>query len=321
MRVAAAQIAPVLLDRAATLERVVARCEQAAAAGARLVAFPEALLPGYPTWLARTGGAAFDDPLQKRLHARYLDQAVELPGPELERLRELCGALDLALVLGIAERGRQAGRGTLWCTALRVHPDGTWLAHRKLVPTYEERLAWGPGDGHGLRAQDVGGWRVGVLNCWENWMPAARMALYAQGEELHVSLWPGSPELTGDISRFTAREGRVWVLAASGVLRVDDLPGDLPGREALVASAPDGLLHRGGSRIVAPDGREVAALDGPEEGLVVADLERACLLAERQNFDPSGHYHRPDVFRLEVDRRRAEPVAYLDGTAPASAEA
>jgi nitrilase len=202
-----------------------------------------------------------------------------------------------------------------------VLPDGSWLAHRKLVPTYEERLAWGPGDGHGLRTFEVDGWRVGTLNCWENWMPAARLALYAQGEELHVSLWPGSPGLTRDISRFTAREGRVWVLAASGVLRVDGLPPDLPAREQLAASAPDGLLHAGGSRVVAPDGQEVAALDEPEEGLLVVDLERHRLLAERQNFDPSGHYHRADVFRLRVDRRRPGPVDFLDGAPPASGEA
>lgn len=323
MRVAAAQIAPVLLDRAATLKKVLERAREAARAGARLVAFPESLVPGYPSWLARTGGAAFDDPLQKALHARYLDQAVELPGPELEQLLEVSRQTGASLVVGVMERGRRAARGTLWCTALSVHPDGRWLAHRKLVPTYEERLAWGPGDGYGLRVQPLeapagpagGGserWNMGALNCWENWMPAARMALYADGEELRVALWPGSAGLTRDISRFIAREGRVFVISASGVLAADALPDDLPGRAALAASAEDGFLHTGGSRIVGPDGRELAALDEPVEGLLLADLDRELLLAERQNFDPSGHYHRPDVFALQVDRRRARPVRYLD---------
>jgi len=312
MRVAAAQFAPVLLDRAATFEKVLASCREAADGGAALVAFPETALPGYPSWLARTGGAAFDDSLQKRLHARYLDQAVELPGPELETLRGLARERGLAIVLGLAERGRRAGRGTLWATALFVTPDGAWQAHRKLVPTYEERLAWGPGDGHGLCVQDVAGWRVGALNCWENWMPAARMALYAQGEELRVSIWPGSPALTRDISRFTAREGRVYVLAASGVLRAEDLPADLPARDALVESAEGGLLHSGGSCIVGPDGALLAALDEPVEGLLFADLDRERVLAERQNFDPMGHYNRPDVFQLQVDRRRKAPVEFRD---------
>ena len=304
MRVAAAQIAPALLDREATLAKVLDFCQRAAREGARLVAFPEAVVPGYPTWLEHTGGAAFDDPVQKAIHARYLDQGVELPGPVLDALREAARDLGLTVVVGVMERGRAEGRGSLWATALTVHPDGAWCAHRKLVPTHEERLAWAPGDGHGLRVHEVDGWRVGVLNCWENWMPAARMALYAQGEELRVSLWPGTPENTLDISRFTAREGRVYVLASSGLLRVEDVPADLPARDALVAAARDGVLRSGGSRITAPDGGEVAFLAEPVEGLLVADLDRARLLAERQNFDAAGHYHRKDVFRLRVDRRR-----------------
>ena len=313
MRLAAAQIAPVLLDRSATLRKIASWCERAAAEGARLVAFPEAVLPGYPSWLARTDGAAFDDPLQKRLHARYLDQAVELPGPELDELKTIARDLRLSLVVGVVERGRAAGRGTLWCTALQVHPEGDWIAHRKLVPTHEERLAWGPGDGHGLRARDVDGWRVGALNCWESWMPAARLALYAQGVDVVVSLWPGSPALTRDVARFVAREGRVYVLAASGVLRADDVPADVPGRERMLAGAAGAPLHGGGSRVVAPDGAELACLDDPTEGLVVAELDRALLAGERQNLDAAGHYHRSDVFQLLVDRRRREPVEFRDG--------
>lgn len=312
MIVSAAQISPVLLDREATLAKVLSWAGRAADEGAALVAFPETVLPGYPTWLARTGGATFDDPLQKTLHAAYLDQALELPGPELTQLQELAADRKLSLLVGVAERGRTDGRGTLWCTLLHVHPDGRWLAHRKLVPTYEERLAWGSGDGHGLRAQQVGAWRVGALNCWENWMPAARMALWADGAELLVSCWPGRPELTRDISRFSAREGRVWVLAASGVLHADELPGDLPARDELVASTDDGWLHAGGSRVVGPDGRELLALDEPIEGLLTAQLDRELLLGERQNFDPAGHYHRPDVFHFEVDRRRQRAASFRE---------
>jgi len=317
MRVAAVQMAPVLCDRAKTLSKILVQGDDAAELGARLAAFPETILPGYPTWLAKTGGAAFDDDFQKAIHARYLDQAVELPGPELDRLKELSADRSITLVVGVAERER----GTLFATALWVHPDGSWLAHRKLVPTYEERLAWGWGDGHGLRVQEVGGWRVGALNCWENWMPAARLALYGQGEELHISIWPGRPELTRDHARFVAREGRVRVVAASGVMTVGDIPGDFPGREELVdtvisdaGSTGDGILHRGGSRIVGPDGDEVAALDDPVEGIITADLDRELLRRERQNFDPAGHYHRPDVFDFKVDRTRRTAVEFDDGT-------
>jgi len=313
LRVAAVQIGPVLLDRARTLDKVLAWTERAAERGARVAVFPEALLPGYPAWLARTGGARFDDPLQKELHARYLDQAVELPGPELARLLDAARDLGTSSVLGVVERGRAASRGSLWCTALWVHPDGRWLAHRKLVPTYEERLAWTGGDGHGLVVQDVDGWRVGALNCWENWMPQARFALYAQGEEVHLSLWPGSPALTTDAARFAALEGRVYSVAAAGVARADELAADLPARDALAAGAVGGFLHTGGSRVVAPDGELVAAADDPEETVLVAELDRGRLLGERQNLDPAGHYHRSDVFRVRVDRTRREPAAFDDG--------
>ena len=310
MRVAAAQIAPVLLDRERTLAKILDYSQRAASDGARLVAFPEAVLPGYPIWLARTHGSAFNDPLQKQIHARYLDQGVELPGPVLDSLLEASRDLKLSMVVGVMERGRAAGRGTLYATALSIDPTGEWFAHRKLVPTYEERLAWGPGDGYGLRVREVEGFRVGALNCWENWMPAARMALYSQGEEVHVSIWPGSPSNTRDISQFTAREGRVYVVAASGVLRAEDIPTDFPGREAILATAEDGILQSGGSRIVAPDGTELGCLDRPEEGLVLADLDRELLDGERQNFDVAGHYYRRDVFRFEVDRRRPPAVVF-----------
>ena len=316
MIVAAAQIAPVLLDREATLERIESAARESAAAGARLIAFPETILPGYPTWIAKTGGAQFDDPIQKELHGRYLDQAVELPGPVLTRLQSLAGDTQQSLVIGVAERGIETGRGTLYATALVVHPDGNWTAHRKLVPTYEERLAWGWGDGHGLVVHTIDGWRVSVLNCWENWMPAARLALYAQGTELHISLWPGSPSLTEDISRFTAREGRVYVLAASGVMGPSDVPLDLPGgaefRKTLLDNAPAAGLHSGGSRLIRPDGSEQDALVTNEPGLLIQSLDRSRVLAERQNFDAAGHYHRPDVFHFEVDRGRRQAATFQD---------
>lgn len=312
MRVAAVQVAPVLLDRDATLQKIITSAQDACERGARVVVFPEALLPGYPAWLSSTGGARFNDPLQKELHARYVDQSIELPGPELERLQELARELEATLIVGVMERGRRAGRGTLWCSALTIHPSGEWRSHRKLVPTYEERLAWSRGDGHGLVVDDIDGWRVGALNCWENWMPATRLSMYAQGTEVHCSLWPGAPELTTDISRFTAREGRVYVVAASAVLHAKDLPEDLPGRDLMIEAATDGLIHRGGSRIVAPTGETIASLDDPVEGVLVADVRKDVLLGERQNFDPTGHYGRDDVFHLDVNRQRVSGVRFVD---------
>ena len=182
-------------------------------------------------------------------------------------------------------------------------PDHAPILHRKLVPTYEERLVWAHGDAHGLVVREHRGLRIGALNCWENWMPLPRAALYERGEELHVSIWPGSPDLTRDNSRFVAREGRVFVLAASGVLRGKDIPAGLPLRDALLGDAgDDAVLHSGVSRIIGPDGVELASLDATEEGFVSAEIDLAVLRGERQNFDPAGHYSRPELLRLELDR-------------------
>jgi nitrilase len=209
MKVAAAQVRPVWLDKVATAERVVTWVERAARDGVQLMAFPETFLPGYPSWVCRTDGARFDDPQQKLAYAEYLDAAVELDGPELAMITEAVRDLGVLVYLGVAERGVAAGRGTVFCALVAIDPDdGIIGRHRKLVPTYDERLVWGWGDGHGLRVHRVGRWQVGGLICWENWMPQARHALYADGEELHVSVWPGSVALTRDI---TPTSSRRWV--------------------------------------------------------------------------------------------------------------
>ena len=310
MRVAAVQARPVWLDKRATAERAVAWIERAASDHIELVAFPETFLPGYPSWVCRTDGARFDDPLQKRAYAEYLDAAVELDGPELTRITEAVRDLGVFVYLGVAERGTGTGRGTAFCTLVAIDPnDGVIGVHRKLVPTYDERLVWGWGDGHGLRVHRFGGWRVGGLICWENWMPQARHALYADGEELHVSVWPGSAALTSDVTRFVAREGRVWHLAVGGLLNGEDVPNDFTFADQLT---PLGVLHEGGSAIAAPTGEWVVQPVSGREGLITADLGRTLLDSERQNFDPAGHYARPDVFEVRVDRRRREAATFID---------
>jgi nitrilase len=308
MRVAAAQARPHWLDPAATTKKVVTWLEHAATQQVELIAFPETFLSGYPMWLEHTGGARFDDPAQKRAYAAYLAASVELTGPELTLITEAAQDLAIFVYLGTTERVR----GTVFCTLVAIDPGlGIVSAHRKLMPTHEERLAWGIGDGHGLRVHRVGAARVGGLNCWENWMPLARHALYAQGEQLHVSVWPGNPRNTVDITRFIAREGRVFSLAASGLLGLADVPKDFPLYDELSATGPTEYC-RGGSAVAGPDGEWVIEPVADAERLVVADLDLGRVAQERQNFDPTGHYSRPDVFTVEVDRRRREPAHFRE---------
>ena len=314
MRIAAAQIHPAWGNKTATTDRVADWIGRAAADGVELVAFGETFLSGYPFWVSMTDGARFEDADQKRAFAAYLDSAVDVDGPELARIAEAARDSRVFTYLGITERGGGTARGTVFATLVAIDPErGVVSTHRKLMPTYEERLVWGIGDGHGLRVHGLpGGTRVGGLNCWENWMPQARHALYAGGEDLHVAVWPGSTENTRDITRFIAREGRVFVLSAGVLLHTDDISADFPLRDRVLAGGPQ-LMYDGGSAIAGPDGEWIVAPVAGEERLVAADIDLARVREERQNFDPTGHYSRPDVFDVRVDRRRRAAATFRDG--------
>jgi nitrilase len=193
-----------------------------------------------------------------------------------------------------------------------IDPEGKIASiHRKLMPTYEERLVWAAGDGHGLRTHPVGPFEVGGLSCWENWMPLARAALYAQGEDLHVAVWPGGIHNTCDITRFIALESRSYVASVSGLMRREDIGSSSGWREIVAGATPD-VLANGGSCIASPDGQWLLAPSGPEEGLLVTTTDRRRVLEERHNFDLSGHYSRPDITTLEVNRKRQKIVELSD---------
>lgn len=312
LRVGIAQQAPVWGNRAATTEIVLSTIADAAAQGVRLLVFPETFLPGYPFWVCRTDGAVFDDEGQKAAYAYYVEQAVEADGPELQTIAQCARDHQVFVYLGIAERGTRSARGTVFCSLAAIDPEsGTVTVHRKLLPTYDERLVWGHGDGYGLCCHRLDGVNVGGLCCWENWMPQVRQALYADGEDLHVSVWPGNKSLTEDISRFIAREGRVWSIAASGILTSDDIPADFPLATQLAGRGHE-VYFDGGSTIVAPSGRVVVEPVVTHGQLIVADLETAAVRRERLLFDPTGHYARPDVFDFTVDRRRKDSARFID---------
>jgi nitrilase len=312
LTVSLAQISPVWLDRDASLEKVESYVRQAAADGSQLVAFGEALVPGYPFWPELTNGAQFNSEVQKDLFAHYSSQAVDIDAGDLRSLCEVAGQHSIAVYLGCIERPADRSGQSLYASLVYIAANGQiGSVHRKLCPTYEERLVWSPGDGHGLQVHDLHGFRVGGLNCWENWMPLARAALYAQGENVHVAVWPGSIRNTEDITRFIARESRSYVLSVASPMHVDWINDSFP-HAGLVKSNAAGWLTDGGSCIAGPDGEWVLAPETETEGLFSAELDLNMVRRERQNFDPSGHYARPDVTRLEVDRTRQSVVRFKD---------
>ena len=307
MRVAIAQIAPVFLDRRETTDKVVRAIDEAASSGAELITFGETLLPAYPLWLSKTGGAAFNDADQKRIHGEYLAQAVTIEDGHLSPICKASQEHGATVVIGVAERPRDRGH-TVFCSRVIIHRGEVVSVHRKLMPTYEERLAWGIGDGAGLTTHRIGDFTLSSLNCWENWMPLARAALYAQGADLHVAIWPGCARLTRDITRFIALESRSFVVSASALIREQDLPASTPMRDRIAAKGE--VLYDGGSCIASPDGSWLVEPVVGREELIFADLDHARILEERQNFDPAGHYARPDVLHLTVDRRRQGTASF-----------
>ena len=307
-----AQISPVWLNRSRTLDKITEYVHRAAGENCQLVVFGEALLPGYPFWIELTDGARFNSPLQKEVHAHYVQNAVQIEAGHLDGLREAAADHHIAVVLGCIERARDRGGHSLYAALVYIDAGGAiCTVHRKLMPTYEERLTWAPGDGHGLRVHTLGPFTVGGLNCWENWMPLARAALYGQGEDLHIALWPGKLHNTRDITRFIAMEARSYVVSASGLMRKSDFPPGTPHLAAILDNCPD-MLVNGGSCIAGPDGEWLVTPVVDEEKLIVAALDYTVVLRERQNFDPAGHYGRPDVTRLTINRKRQNTLEIVD---------
>lgn len=314
LTLALAQIAPVWLNRQKTLEKIVAYTADAADQGAQLVVFGESLLPGYPFWVELTDGARFNSAVQKDIHAHYMANAVNLTRGDLDVLCRLAKEKQISVYLGTIERPDDRGGHSLYCTLIYIDQTGTIQSvHRKLMPTYEERLTWSPGDGHGLVTHPLGAFTVGGLNCWENWMPLPRVALHAQGEDLHISVWPGHLRNTVDIARFMALEGRSYVVAVSGLMRKSDFPADTPHLDLILENSPD-MLSDGGSCLAGPDGEWLIDPHDNvgEETLKLATIDHQKVRAERQNLDISGHYSRPDVTRLVLNRERQSVVDISD---------
>jgi nitrilase len=310
LKIGMAQIAPVWLNKEKTLSKIKHTIEQAADEQCELLVFGEALLPGYPFWVSLTNGAEFNSPVQKEIHAHYAKNAIQVEKGELYDICQLAKKHHMAIYLGIIERPTDRGGHSLYCSLVYIDMNGEIKSvHRKLQPTYEERLTWSPGDGNGLQVHPLKSFHVGGLNCWENWMPLARTALYGLGENLHIAVWPGSDFNTKDITRFIARESRSFVVSVSSVMRMEDFPDDTPHLDAILKNAPP-VLANGGSCIAGPDGEWVLQPVTDQEGLITTTIDFDRVLEERQNFDPVGHYSRPDVTKLSINRERQSVLGH-----------
>jgi nitrilase len=308
--VAIAQIAPAFLDLGRSVERAADAIGKAAANGASLVVFGETWLPGYPVWA--DAGLPWDDDATKATFARLHANSLAIPGPELDVLAGAAREHGVSVVIGVNERDARYSRGTLYNTLLYLSDRGDVLgAHRKLVPTHSERVIWGMGDGSTLYVVDTPLGRVGGLICWEHWMPLARFAMHAKGEQIHVAAWPDMPEEHHLASRSYAFEGRCYVICAGQVLPLSAVPEDLPVYDRIVAMADDaGLILTGGSGVIGPDGVWVVGpIDG--ETIAYADIDLERIPQEQQSLDAAGHYHRPDVFRVVVDETPRVPIDYV----------
>ena len=308
-RVAVVQHPPVALNRQKTLARGVQLLDEAAAGGAKLVSFPETWVPGYPEWVWRLRPGD-DYGLSGDIHKRLLESSVDLKAGQLKPIQAAARRLKLTVSIGIHERDGEFSRGTLYNTAVLIGPDGEVLnRHRKLVPTNPERMVWGEGDGTGLRVSDTPSGRVGGLICWENYMPLARFAIFAQGCEIYIAPTWDEGDTWLSTMRHIAAEGRCWVLGNGSSMRGKDMPRDFPERSRLFPDL-EAWFNPGDSVIVDPRGVVVAGPLHEKHGILYADCDPARAAAAKRTLDVAGHYGRPDVFRLEVNREVRAPVDF-----------
>lgn len=307
VRVAVVQASGVPFDRSAAVEKVCAMTADAAAAGAKLVLFPEAYVGGYPWGLAFGTAVGGRSEAGRRVFERYWNASVEVPGPEVEQMAKAARSAGVYLCVGVIERDSTFGGGTLFCTLLYLGPDGSLLGkHRKLKPTAAERVIWGEGDGSTLTTVETPFGTVGGLICWENYMPLARMSMYGKGVQIYLAPTADSRERWQATLQHIALEGRCFVLGCNQYSRRDMYPDDLGVGDEL-ADWPE-ILSAGGSAIYGPLGEQLAGPLWNEEGILYADLDMGAIVRSKFDFDVTGHYARPDVFRLSVDETPHPPV-------------
>jgi nitrilase len=309
-KVAVIQKPPVLLDRDRTIARAIESIDEAARAGAALLVFPEAYIPGYPTWIWRLkpGG---DMALSSEIHARLRLNAVDLNREDLRPLQDAASSHAVTVVIGINEIDSRFSGTTLFNTVVVIGADGTILnRHRKLMPTNPERMVWGMGDASGLRVVDTPAGRLGSLICWESYMPLARYALYAQDLEIFVNPTWDNGESCLVTLRHIAREAGCWVIGTATALQGSDIPADFPERDKLYK--PDEWINNGDAVVINPAGAVAAGPLHREKTILYAEIDREAARRARRSLDVCGHYGRPDIFTLSVNRKPLYPVDFSD---------
>lgn len=308
-KIAIVQEAPVLLDRQKTIEKAIGFVEQAAGAGAKLVVFPEAYISGYPAWIwrLRPGG---DWGLSEQLHARLLNSAVNIDADELSALCDAAKDNKVTIVCGLNERDGKLSRATLYNTVVIIGEQGDIInRHRKLMPTNPERMVWGFGDGSGLNVVDTPVGKIGTLLCWENYMPLARYALYAQGIELYIAPTYDSGDGWIGTMQHIAREARCWVISCGVCLTKSDLPADFPEKQALYPEVAE-WINPGDSVVIAPGGEIISGPMRREKGILYAEIELNRVATSKRALDIVGHYARPDLFTLHVNKQPQSPIKF-----------
>jgi nitrilase len=307
-KIAVVQTPPVLLNREQTIDKAVKLVGEVAAEGAELVIFPETFIPGYPIWMWRLRPGA-DMSLTNELYSRLFDNAVNLEGDDLVPLQNAAKEHSVTVVCGMNEREGAVSRGTLFNTVVVISADGEIVnRHRKLMPTNPERMVHGFGDASGLRVIDTPVGRIGTLLCWENYMPLARYALYAQGVEIYIAPTYDSGDGWIGTMQHIAREGRCWVVGSGFVMHASDIPDDFPDKDELYPDS-DAWINAGDSIVINPLGHTVAGPMREDTGVVYADIDLSAIAVARRSLDVAGHYSRPDIFELRVNREAQKPIA------------
>lgn len=295
VKAAVVQAGAVPFDTKACVDKAVRLIGEAAAAGARVILFPEAFVTGYPKGLNYGLVVGARDPVGREEFRLYLEAAIAVPGPETERIGKAAAKAASHVVIGVIEREG----GTCYCTVLFFSPDGALLGkHRKLMPTALERMIWGFGDGSTLTAVDSPYGRIGSVICWENYMPMLRMAMYSKEVAIYCAPTADDRDTWLPTMRHVALEGRCFVLTACQFIRRKDFPGNV--RQTL-GDSPEAILMRGGSAIVNPLGKVLAGPHFDGETILTAELDLDEIGRGKFDFDVTGHYSRPDIFQLTVN--------------------